>query len=428
MAEPTTIIPDPIPDLTESQFMDGLTRVAEAMSGQKSNAPATVSSNRPGSTPATPSSPAAVTAPVQPDKTEPAKTTTEPAPTTAPKTAAPAVEDPNAPPNPDDVDPTATAKPEPVAKPTATEPVPELPRRGPKAEQWRVVNEDRARLRGEKVKLEARIKELETQTHPDFEKVAKERDDYKNLLREIAVERDPEIVGPILEREKKAVEMVKRAIPEDQQAEVLDLLQKPPSDARDEALSKVMEGLSLIKQNRLDTARREFEDLQEQRRGLSARSQEAIQKRQEQDQQRRATYVREFQAETADWLSEEKGLDLLRPKAGDEAHNARAKDIMESAQALFSGKNLTPRQFARAAYQAVTQPFLAEQTYALQQKVEELEGVITKLKGGTGPVPIPSGDAGHVAEPTEEVWDPASGETLVQFQMRQMRNQGIFTR
>jgi hypothetical protein len=335
---------------------------------------------------------------------------------------APAAPD-DAPPGPEDLDPTKV-KPEPTKGPTADNPLPELPVRGAKAEQWKVVNADRENLRKQVAKLTEDLKAIQNQTHPDFEKVKKELDEYKSLVREVAVERDPEIIGPILQRERDALEMVKAAVPAELQAEVLELLNKPVSDARDDALSKIMEGMNVIRQNRLDTARRELEWVQKERRSLSTRSQEAIQKRQDADKNRKAGFAREFQLEKADWLSEEKGLALLRPKAGDEAHNTRARDILESAEAIFNGAKLTPRQFSRAAFQAVTQPYLVEQNYALEQRNAELEAVITQLKGA-GPPSVPAGNAGQTQVETPDEWNPDSGETLVQYQIRQMQKQGL---
>lgn len=336
---------------------------------------------------------------------------TPPPPPASPTATAPPTAAPGAPPTPPAGEP---AEPPPAsATPTPKAPVPELPSRSPKAADWKAVNEERARLR-------ERVSQLEKRVEPEeVERIRGERDSYQKLLREIAAERDPELIGPIMQKEQLAIDLAKAALPADLQEEGLALLRAPDEKRLDE----ILENLSTIKRERFTKAILAYEEAQNERKSLGQRSQEVITRRQQEQQQRAQQISKEFEVELSDWTSEEKGVAMLRPKEGDAEHNERAKNIMESARVLFSGHKLTPREFARAAIRATIAPFLEQQNAALLAERDQLQAEITKMKGGAPG--LPSSGAGSTTSGTPQEWNPDSGETMVQWLMRNAKSQGI---
>lgn len=323
-----------------------------------------------------------------------------------------AAPEPEAPSSPEDTtaapSPTAPAQPKPSA---SKSPVAELPTRGPKAAQWKEVNEDRERLRSRVAELETSLKGYQDkevdfgQVEPLKKKVA----EYDKILREVAAERHPDLIGPIQAKMNQAVDLVKRAISDQaQQAEVMQLLQQPPSEQRDTALEKILEDLPQLRRGRLEKAMLTMEEALGERATLASRSAEAIAQRQQAEQQRRQSVLQEFDAELKDWTGDEKGLDLLRSIVGNAEHNARAKTIAETARSLYSGNVQKPRDVARAALWASVAPYLVEHNTALMGEVEKLNSEINKLKGvspglGGSSATAPAGDAADNGElPTGE--------------------------
>lgn len=335
--------------------------------------------------------------------------------TAAPESETPDHEEPKAEPE----KPAAKAA---VTKPTASKPVADLPAGGVKSAQWKEVKEEREKLRGRVTELETKLKEVESLSsrYADYEETKKKLEQYQATLREVAAERDPELVAPIISRINAAAAIVKQSIPADLQDEALALMKQPPTDARDEALSKILETLPILRQDRVRTAIREMESAMEERGQLAAKSQQAIERRQQAEQQRRQQMQQEFEQEMAEWTSESKGLEMLRTIPGNNEHNERARNIQESAKMLFGGSKLSTREFARAALWATTAPYLAEQNQSLVQQLAERDEIIAKLKatnpdiaGGTA-----GGDNGEAAPATKPEGMPLS-QWLVQNAQRE---------
>lgn len=325
-------------------------------------------------------------------------------------------------------DPHAVEGEEPTTEPT-TEPTPtpnkaekqapskpsvaDLPQRGPKAAQWKEVNDERARLRQQVTKLEADLKTYHdrdtdfAQLEPLKAKVA----EYDKILREVAAERHPELIGPIQAKVQAATELAKKAVTDPElQQQVLTLLRQPQSDERDEALQKVMDDLPQIRRGRLEKAILDIDAAQDERASLSSRSAEAINQRQEADRQRRSAVLKEFDVELADWIGDEKGLDILRTVTGNNEHNTRAKEIVEKARQLYGGNVQKPRDVARAALWASVAPYVVEQNNALLSELEKVKGEIGKLRAMT-PGFEGQGSAATTGDETGES-DLPKGETL----------------
>lgn len=332
---------------------------------------------------------------------------TAPSPAAAPETETEEVE--NAP----------AAKTPVTTKPTVAKPVADLPAGGVKSAQWKEVKEERDKMRGRVTELEAKLKEVESRSsqYSDYEETKKKLEQYQATLREVAAERDPELTAPIIKKMQEAAQLAKTALPAEFQDEALGLMQQPPSEARDNALEKILETLPTIRRTRVERAITEMEDAQRQRGQLAEQSQQAIQRRQQAEEQRRMKIQEDFKEELAEWSSE-KGPEMFREIPGNKEHNARAREIQENARLLFSGAKITTREFARASMWTALAPHLAEQNSSLMQQISELNEQINKLKG-TSPGLGDSGSATTESTPDTKPDGMPLSEWLVKNAMRE---------
>jgi hypothetical protein len=287
------------------------------------------------------------------------------------------------------------------------------------------VKEEREKLRGRVTELENQLKQRETETskYADYEETKKKLEQYQATLREVAAERDPELTAPIIKKFQEAAALAKTALPSDLQDEAIALMQQPPSDARDNALEKILETLPTIRRTRVERAITEMEDAMRQRGQLAEQSQQAVERRAKAEQQRRVQVQEEFNQELNEWTSEDKGLEMLRAIPGNSEHNERARNIQESAKMLFGGSKLSTREFARAALWATTAPYLAEQNQSLQQQLAERDEVIAKLKA-TNP-DIGSGSAGSSDSAESQASAKPDNMPLSQWLVQNAQREGI---
>lgn len=310
-----------------------------------------------------------------------------------------------------------------VPKASKAAPVPETPATN-KQSQWKELREARDRFQARSTELETEVSKLKQDMgkYSEYDKIVKERDDYRKLVREIAAERDPELVGPIMQKVNSALELAKSALPADLQEQGLQLLQQPPSEARDTAMEEIMEKLTSLRRGRFEQAVLNMEAAQRDRNGLYQQSQQAIERRQQAEQQRRAQIDGEFATELQDWQAEDAGIGLLRQIPGNAEHNNRAKEIAETAKMLFNGSKLTPREFARSAVWATVAPYLAQDNANLIQKVSELTAEIDRIRGSNPPL----GDAAGDTAASDAAMDKKpEGMTAAEFLIKKAQREGV---
>lgn len=314
--------------------------------------------------------------------------------------------------------PDATAKS--VVPPKPTKPETLEQKRKLTAQQWEEVNKDRAQLRDKLSKLEAERSQWEQAKSAvdEAKRLKTERDEYDRILREVAAERHPDLIGPINKKVNDAVELAKMAVPAEQREAVAALLRQPESDQRDDAIENVLEGLSTMKRNRLIRAIQDVDVANRERSQLAQHSQQMIEQRQKEAQMAMAKAAQEFDAELNDWTNPENGVSILTEKSGDLDHNTRRASIVEQAKAIFNGK-LTPREVSRAAIWASLAPALMEQAKGQASEIDKLRARITELEGG-GPKPPPT--AADEAAPTDE---KPQGMSLAEWVVKRARDEGI---
>lgn len=271
---------------------------------------------------------------------------------------------------------TRPPKPPPPATPEA--------KRTATAQQWKEVNEDRAALRAKVAEFEAeKTKWQQERTALDeLPKIKTRADELDKILRQVAAERHPDLIGPIQQRQQTALALAKSVVPSEQADLVAGLLLQPDSEARTDALSEIVDSLKSVKRGRLEKAINEFDSAVADRNQLAAKSQEVYAQRQQQIAQQHAANVAQFDTELADWTNPANGLEMLIDKPADPAHTERRNRILSNARALFNGEVTDVREIARAALWSAWGQDLARQNLAQAAELKRLNDEVTRLKSG----------------------------------------------
>lgn len=285
--------------------------------------------------------------------------------------------------------PAQTATPSPVVKPApvvtkSTVPPEVEAKRTATAQQWKEVNAERDQLRSElKTLQEEKAKWGETQRNNEETALLKAKlTEFDTILRQVAAERHPDLIGPINAKIESAVKLAQTAVGKEQADAVSKILRAPDSEERDTALDSILDGLSTTKRARLIKAMTDVEEANGQRSMLAEHSQQALSQREQALKQRHEQNLAQFDAEAADWTDPAHGIELLVEKPGDVGHNERRNAILSNAKALFSGQVSSPRDLARAAIWSAFGETLNRQNLALMQQNKQLMEEITKIKGG----------------------------------------------
>lgn len=321
----------------------------------------------------------------------PTGTTTEPPPTTAP--------DPNPP------------APAPDPKPADPQPAAERPwpRNAKDWDAYKKADKERldaiAKERDEwKTKYESGEKNWKATPAipPDYESIKKERDQFDQTLRTIAVENHPKFKAYF---EGKTEEQFKlaEAIGGEKGKEIVELLKSPDSQWKDARLSDLMTTLSPLQQSRLGGVMNNLTAIQSERANEIARAKAAhdqIAQQESAKAKERQTKAEELFTQTASTLQDPKnGMPAYQPRDGDAKWNDSVKARIESARSLLFGQQ-EPAALIKAALDAVALPAVLEQSKALMEENSQLKTQLKELQSaqptmdnsrtnGNQPSPVP---------------------------------------
>jgi hypothetical protein len=298
--------------------------------------------------------------------------------------------------------PAPAPEPEPPAAPAPREaaplPTPKVPGL-PQAEEWRPKGEKasqqwdamKAKHTEEVTQLRAQLdllnKEVSTARNggtPEFETLRKERDKYKEILRDVAIERDPEFVQTFSTREKAAVDAATQAAG-DKGDKLAKLLSAPNSPWRDEQINKLVEDLPASSQRRINAALSVIEQVDVERTAEVARrratfndKQSALMTQQkERDAVRQKEMKTAFDETTKQWRERNP---FFQEKKGDDAHNAKVMESIRLAEAIYNGE-MTAEETAMASYWAAGGPRFLEGWQEALKRAEKAEAALDKLRG-----------------------------------------------
>lgn len=302
--------------------------------------------------------------------------------------------------------------------------VPGLPEWKPKSEEYRKHWDT---LKGEvskaKADVEAAKEELrkarETNS-PEVDSLKKELTQYREVLRDVAIERDPGFKQKFEPREKTAIDAAKIAAGE--HAPRLEaLLKAPPSAWRDEQIQAIVDELPKSSQIRVESTLRMLDqiDLEKQseiatqRANFDQKQSKLIGDQRQQQEQRMKELNGAFDATLQEWSDPKAGNPFFVEIEGDKEHNTQVKEDIELSRAVFGGQ-LSPKDLAMAALWVPVGPRALKGWQEEKARADKAERMLDKIRG----VQPGSGRGGSVGETASSGEAPKPGTPQYDAYMR----------
>lgn len=209
---------------------------------------------------------------------------------------------------------------------------------------------------------------------------------YRELIKDVAIEKDPGFKQKFEPREKTAIEAAKLAAG-DKGSQLETLLKSPSGPWRDEQIEAIKSELSQSSQIRVDSALRMLDqiDLEKQseiatQRANFEQKQYALlgqQKEQQAAQLKEMTAV--FDSTLKEWSDPANGHPFFTERDGDKEHNAGVAASKELAKAIFSGQ-MTPQDLARAALWGASGDRILKGWQGAIARAEKAEKALAKIQ------------------------------------------------
>lgn len=259
----------------------------------------------------------------------------------------------------------------------------------------------RAELDRTKAELAKHTSGQPDQSAAKLEALAKEKQQLEDTLRVVALERDPTFRNFYDGRRKTAVDAAASLVGKDKAEALQGILSIANEQYRDEALSKLMEGLPHHKQIMLGSALMELNKIESERNADLGKSKELYAQREakqaEETKAREAKMEAEFNLLKAQWTDPEKGMPVFQHN-GDKAHNEEVDSAMDEAFDLVKNfGNLPASQQIRAGAWVVAGPRLIKAMQNMGKALTEAQANLQRLAGGA---PNPA-DGGSNTQPTD---------------------------
>lgn len=322
------------------------------------------------------------------------------------------------------VDPDYETPEAPEAKPDAKPTVPNLPTQ----EEWRPKGEkagkqwddlkakhtsEAAVLKAEVERTKAELAAAKSVGDADEVKSIKEQlKQYQELIREVAIERDPGFKQKFEPREKTAIDAAKLAAG-DKGAKLETLLKSPSSPWRDEQISAIKDELSDSSKMRIDSALRMLDqiDLEKQSEIAVQRSQfehkhaATVSQQREQQAARMKEFSTSFDSTLKEWSDPAAGHPFLIERSGDEAYNkevAASKTLASNLHQSFIKGEMEPADFAKAMLHVSVAERTLKASQEYLKRAEKAERALAKIRGAQ------PGD-GRNGQPEAETETPGPG-------------------
>lgn len=207
--------------------------------------------------------------------------------------------------------------------------------------------------------------------------IAKERDEARGHLRQVAIERDPAFEKEYKLAVNAAIGMAKTVVGIANADAVEKVLNMQPGEYRDAAVDKLMENLPAYKQSQIGMALGRMDEIRATKAAKIADTQANWQKYQQEQQlvqeRQQAEATTLFEQQLQDW-SGDKGLAVLQKRDGDTEWNDKVDKTAELAREIFSGNLNSPKDVAKAAIWAASAPALLDELKIALGRIKELEG------------------------------------------------------
>lgn len=305
------------------------------------------------------------------------------------------------------------AKPAEAAKPTEQKPTNfddvdreiESGKRSPKSEDFKRVKTAASEFRKKYEEAEPKLKQYE-QELTELKKAPKhnaeliktiteERDRYKGMFEQVAVEISPEFHA----KYKTRLDGVKAGLPAEHADKLMSLLTLPDSDAKRKHLAEITAEMDEFQVAEIVAANREVRTILNERQGELTKAQESLTKigeeRTKKQQERQTALAKTFDEVIARSQDPKEGIPVFQTKEGDEAWNKSVNERIAVAKAIFSGQIESDSERADAALWAAAAPEFLNQLKTVTTELATANETIAKLRGST---PSLDGQGGAAAD------------------------------
>jgi len=237
---------------------------------------------------------------------------------------------------------------------------------------------------------------------------------YRDILKDVAIERSPEFRAKYTTRESATMTAAKMAA--GQQGERLEtLLKTPASKWRDDQIQEITDGLGPSAQREVNAALGVLAQINIERQAEIASSRESFEQnslltqRQQQEQLEQVTAQRKsvFDDTLKEWTDPIKGHPFFVERENDTEHNQGVREALAIAEEIYSGQ-MDPADMAKAAMWAASGERVLKSNQELLRRAEEAEAKVESLRGvepglgrsdhqaEEGDIPVTPGSPGHL--------------------------------
>jgi len=255
-----------------------------------------------------------------------------------------------------------------------------------RAEDWKAVKAERDKWRAEAEALRARPAAAESPE--ELVKLKAERDQYRDLVRQAAIERDPDFNREFTTRRKVAIDQAKMAAG-GKSDEIGKLLEQPASQWRDGQLDTLLADMPAASQRRLNAALAVLDQIdidrtsriEQARVTWDSRQAANLEQQNKQVAERQQDMNRTFESILSEYQRPgDGGIFFYQAKEGDEAHNRGIAESVQIAKDLLAGK-LDKEDMVRGALIVGASERLFRQMETMEADNQALRKQIKKLRG-----------------------------------------------
>lgn len=263
-------------------------------------------------------------------------------------------------------------------------------KRSPKSEDFKRVKTAASEFRKKYEEAEPKLKqyeqeltELKKQPKHNAElikQITEERDRYKGMFEQVAVEISPEFHA----KYKTRLDSVKAGLPQEHADKLMSLLTLPDSEVKRKHLAELTSEMDEFQVAEIVAANREVRTILNERQGELTKAQESLTKIGEErtkKQQERMTALEKTFGEVI--TKAQSSNPVFQSKEGDEAWNKSVQERTAVAKAIFNGDFESDSERAEAALWASAAPEFLSQLKAVTSELAEARSTIEKLKGST---------------------------------------------
>lgn len=214
---------------------------------------------------------------------------------------------------------------------------------------------------------------------------------HQDILKDVAIERDPEFQKRYSVREHGAIEAAKNAAG-DRSADLDKLFKLPASISRDEQINELVEELSGTAQRRVSAALGVLDQIEVEK-GIEIATRKAdfeqrqaagVQGQQQQQAARMAEFNQAFESELKTFTDPKSGHPFLTERAGDAAYNKEvgaSRELATSLHRAFMAGDLNAADIAKAMLHVAVSERMMKSAQEATTRADKAEKALDRLRG-----------------------------------------------